>query len=678
MIKWLIALAAFLLFLGASCPPKPPTPLPTPTPTPTASPTPAPTPTPGGDAIQFGTAGGRWFPKSPAGFVGCCNTPPRDGALSWTFAEPNEIDSYITAGGTLAVFRTGPYSDQGNGWGMIQSKPGTVSRLRQACQYANSKGIACIVEAGTDNWSMKNQNREFQLYNDSCDVTHAAPLPRYQRWSREVVHQVGDLKVIWSLGNEGWLCSPSKAWYDGLVATIRQSEKDFGYPTHPIGNVWQAGQVGINANGSRGPLYDFAEVHGSPEEFCNQGDVGIPVIWTESSNEDPPESNERMLHAKSCADNSGGTKAALIWRGGIVDAQWAGLFQTLGGHSPVLGPRKDSSCLWNKYQQSYNGVVNRTIDEATLARMQKAVEQVIAGGYSWLITPSGNNLISTGTSADDYQRIDYFSLLVAYAAPGCSIAGNPDAPNSFNEVDNLELQIAVDPCAQSGQYISWHPIIFGQPGNYNQIMHGDQLRQSPAVFKARDAWTVTSPCTTGPTPPPLETCGQMGGNVCMQHGSCPAGTTSLGNSSDCTPCCKRNPPPDCPITDADVDSWRVEIKSNATNQQMDLTPYACGPKVVAALNNCGTACCSLSAEKGNAACSDALYGQPAWSVLSGNPRLVQVYVDNSFTQKVASGSGKVKACGPKDSRSCVQATVKSTPPVCAMTHGSMGCATPYP
>jgi hypothetical protein len=631
-------------------------------------------------------------PKSPFGFVGCCNTPPRDGAFGWTFGEsPAEIDAYASAGGTLAVFRTGPYSDQGNGWAMIQAPPGQESRLRRGCKAANARGVACLVEAGTDCWSLKKGNIEYQLYGDNCEVTHNAPLGRYQRWTREVVHQVGDLKVLWSIGNECWLCNPTRSWQDGIVFQIRQAETDFGFPHHPIGNVYQAGQVGDIK-------YDFVEVHGSPEQFCAQGDVGVPVVWTESSNESPPETNARMLQAKTCADQSGGKKAALLWRGGIQDSQWDLLFQSLGGHAPVRGARVDTQCLWNKYEQSYGGMLNNVIDQAAMTRLQTAVEQVIAGGYSWLFTNNGNNLKSTGTADDDYQRIDYFSLLQAYLNPGCTIAGNPDAPNSYFEVDNIEVQIASDPCAQSGEYLAMHPIIFGQPGNYNQVQRGDQLKQYPAVFKGRTAWNVVSPCTGGPGP--TQSCGSIGGTDCSQTGECPAGTTSLGDTFDCNPCCKASHPtptpspvpiptptptptpspipspspiptprPDrCPLEHTDVLKWRPILKPHdPASQRIDITPVACGPKVVAALNACGTACCELSQEKGNAACEAKLYGAREW--VPRGVALKQVFPDNDSVMKVIAGestTGQVTVCGANnpDRQSCVSAPVRAAAPAC--------------
>jgi hypothetical protein len=600
-----------------------------------------------------------------------------------------ELDAYRSAGATLAVYRTGPYSDQGNGWAMIQAPPGQESRLRKACLAANARGIACLVEAGTDHWSLKNQNVEYQLYGDNCEVTHDVPPPRYQRWTREVVHQVGDLRVLWSLGNEGWLCQPSRAWYDGLVQMIRQAEADFGFPRHPIGNVYKAGEVGSI-------LYDFVEVHGPPENFCGMSDPGVPVIWTESENEWPPESNERMLAAKSCADGSGGKKAALIWRGGIDDSQWASLFTSLGGESPPVGPRQDSFCLWNKYEQSYVGSAGNVIDEETFTRMKNGVENVIKliGPESWLFTNNGNNLRSDGTSNDEFQRIDYFSLVAAMIGPGCTIVGNPDAGNSLYHVDNLEAFINPDPCAHSGHTEAFHPIVFGNHPNWNQVQRGDQLRQYPAIYKGRQNWSAVSPCTAGPVPtptppPPDDTCGAVGGDLCHQNGDACPNTHQAVASSDCNPCCKPKPGPAptptpgpiptppprrkrCTAGAVDVEYWRSILKPHGTgSQQIDITPVACGPKLVSnpTLHNCGTQCCELSAEKGNEGCEQKLYGPRQW--YAETITLKQVYSDNDSIMKVNPGpngetEGKVTVCGANnaDRTSCVTAPVRAGSPAC--------------
>jgi hypothetical protein len=108
----------------------------------------------------------------------------------------------------------------------------------------------------------------------------------------------------------------------------------------------------------------------------------------------------------------------------------------------------------------------------------------------------------------------------------------------------------------------------------------------------------------------------------------------------------------------------------AGSQQIDITPVACGSRVVSnpTVHNCGTRCCELSLEKGNGACERKLYGSRLW--YPEGIRLRQVYPDNDSIMKVipsADGTittGKVTVCGAAnaDRRSCVGAPVRSTPP----------------
>lgn len=41
---------------------------------------------------------------------------------------------------------------------------------------------------------------------------------------------------------------------------------------------------------------------------------------------------------------------------------------------------------------------------------------------------------------------------------------------------------------------------------------------------------------------PSRSCGALGGDYCSQSGACPSGYSPLAGSSDCSPCCKANPP----------------------------------------------------------------------------------------------------------------------------------------
>ncbi len=101
------------------------------------------------------------------------------------------------------------------------------------------------------------------------------------------------------------------------------------------------------------------------------------------------------------------------------------------------------------------------------------------------------------------------------------------------------------------------------------------------------------------------------------------------------------PPPTatCTAALADVEQFRVAVKPHG-GQLLDVTVWACGPRLVASLNSCGAACCPLAFEKGpvNQACSLDLYGPPTFS----SDTLGLVVSDNPWTVKVAEGDGLLR------------------------------------
>jgi hypothetical protein len=177
-------------------------------------------------------------------------------------------------------------------------------------------------------------------------------------------------------------------------------------------------------------------------------------------------------------------------------------------------------------------------------------------------------------------------------------------------------------------------------------------------------------------------------------------------SSDCNPCSKPGAtatptptpvatptpspePGECLAEQKDVNKWRPIVKGNSTNLQVDLTAVACGNIVnIPGLHNCGASCCELSAEKGNQACADKLYGKPVWAS-SGTIKLVQVYPDNTYTQKVnpinpgTIGTGTITVCGIRTD-SCVSFPARSNPPPACQNVTpppgipGQGCVTPTP
>lgn len=159
-------------------------------------------------------------------------------------------------------------------------------------------------------------------------------------------------------------------------------------------------------------------------------------------------------------------------------------------------------------------------------------------------------------------------------------------------------------------------------------------------------------------------------NAC---GAAPCPTPTPGPTPTPIP----TPPAECRTTS--VDSFRNILKPHS-GQQVDFTVVACGGDVVATNNNCLANCCELSAEKGNAACADKLYGMPNWY-----PRgisLLQVNADNTYTQKVVAGattSGFTRVCGHASNvdGNCIIAALAATVPPCTAS-GNQGCATNIP
>lgn len=74
---------------------------------------------------------------------------------------------------------------------------------------------------------------------------------------------------------------------------------------------------------------------------------------------------------------------------------------------------------------------------------------------------------------------------------------------------------------------------------------GDYCSQTGSCPSGYDSLGNSSDCSPCCKPSPQPSCGAMGGDYCSQTGSCPANYTSLGGSSDCSACCKYEPPPSC-------------------------------------------------------------------------------------------------------------------------------------
>ena len=119
-------------------------------------------------------------------------------------------------------------------------------------------------------------------------------------------------------------------------------------------------------------------------------------------------------------------------------------------------------------------------------------------------------------------------------------------------------------------------------------------------------------------------------------------TTSSTTSSTTTTTTTLTPAAGCPLTLADVNSFRPQVKAHG-GQLLDETTYACGPRVLAALEGCGRSCCPLDANKPgpNGACAVTLYGPPEFT----SDVLLLAVQENPWTVKVRERSGTLNV-GP--------------------------------
>lgn len=62
--------------------------------------------------------------------------------------------------------------------------------------------------------------------------------------------------------------------------------------------------------------------------------------------------------------------------------------------------------------------------------------------------------------------------------------------------------------------------------------------ETPTPTPTRATVPIPTPTPTSVGGGTIPNCGQIGGNYCSRSGTCPAGYSSLGNTSDCRPCCR--------------------------------------------------------------------------------------------------------------------------------------------
>lgn len=651
---------AMFLGCGGKIPPPPPPPTPQPTPPSSLAP------------IQI--VNGAFVPRLRMCIHCCCCLPANDVAKGWTLCPPEMAKAYQAGGQCNATHvRVGPFSDQNWGWGLIE-------RVRANVESNASFGLYTEVDL-IDCWALDHQQPN--LYGDTLQITKAPPDEHYRQLIRETVRRTCDLPVLYNMGNEcfkGGGASP--AWEDAIYSLVKQSMRDFGCPDRPVGTTHR-----LNALQPGRKLYDYVTEHGWGVPLP-VADVGtgrkVPVMLTESDNQLHSPAEYRSLRQQTEANP---TTEFGWWRGPLADAEWNAVLGTTVQYRPQC--ETPSTCLLvyprdyaatrssigpgfgahfrSGEQGPYFGYRSQRLakhtlrtreadssiplDETTLQVLATAIEQVIVM-RPWLF---GNTADPSNTFLavnDERYRIGFYSSLQGFI-PRCTEIGDPSKP--WNGRDSVDILTTAGSCPQDGIYNGYHPLIWGG----GRVVRGEALRN---VFNGAGRWIYS---------------GTDDGCHGTDCGPAPAPTPAP------TP-----PPPACAASLSDVTKWRVIVKPNHANQQLDVTPVACGPIVSdPTVHNCGTNCCELSAEKGNAACSDRLYGQPFWTDQHGldlahstTPRLVQVNQQHSFTVKVAEGQGVVSVCG-KDARSCVSLQARASSPACDLVTPppgvpGQGCVTP--
>ena len=418
----------------------PPTPGPGPNPSPNPGPNPNPNPNP--TSLPPIRIVGNRFEPALFGLIECCAGPaPNDNAKGWPLVAPEWVDSFASAGANLTHVRTGPFSDQGYGWGLV------LNQLRENVQYANSKGLYVEVDL-VDNWALA--HRQPNLYDDDCSITQGPPPVHYQHWVREIVRVTGDLGVLYNLGNEGFRCQPSQAWEDGLYAVAKQALRDFGYPDRPVGSTF-------NLNRVNRKLYDYATQHG----FGLQNPLSVPTILNESDNRhhSPEEWWSLVDHSRA-----NGTYIA-IWRGPIDDPEWNRLIAHYGGRPSVVAPVQPTA-TYLAYPRSYAPGPD---NNATLVReVEIAVEKAIQAA-PWNYRNGGDHLIRN----DEVSRTTHFSLVQAFLQPRAVEVGDPTKP--WTGRDSLDVSRNPTPCpSREGVFEGYHLINFGGGG----VFRGGNIRNA--------------------------------------------------------------------------------------------------------------------------------------------------------------------------------------------------------
>ncbi len=142
--------------------------------------------------------------------------------------------------------------------------------------------------------------------------------------------------------------------------------------------------------------------------------------------------------------------------------------------------------------------------------------------------------------------IDYVRTTCVDVSEGCCYA---DAPLNAESGNVCGDWLPGNVC-EFGAQCCYNPVLAATPATPTCESVGAYSQDRRAACESESGSTcvqsvITVPGCTGPACEPRQcwkpsrTCGEMGGNVCSQSRTCPAGHEPLGASSDCAACCRK-------------------------------------------------------------------------------------------------------------------------------------------
>jgi hypothetical protein len=350
----------------------------------------------------------------------------------------------------------------------------------------------------------------------------------YRQFVRQLVRKTGDLAVLYNLGNEGWRCSPSRAWEDALHDLIKVSLRDFGFPDRPVGTNYLLNQTSSPTR----RFYEYVAQHGFGIQQPVTAPDGrkVPSLLNESDNAQHTVQQWRDLVTATEAQS--GTYVA-IWRGPMSDADWDSLLVSFGGRPVQYNPEQSASaclldtrpCVSGTKDADRPSVIPRPDPASkepsrfrdrhkydfparpaplevssvcylpgpdqndTTWELQAAATERLIQEQPWLFRGTADHLATFLTACDAAHRVTFFSLLQAELQPRCAEVGDPFKP--WNARDSVDLSRCAASRPQDCVYEGRHNIIFGGC----RVVRFDQLRN---VFRG----TVDRVVTDEPTPPP--------------------------------------------------------------------------------------------------------------------------------------------------------------------------------